>query len=485
VTKPFDRYDDTVGDLGPGKAAVKNVSAVIFGEENQVYTIPVALEYKTENSNAVFVKKMDYVLTVTTSPISVTATSVSELSSGQPLTVSVSVRSNASKPLEDVALRAEYPFGFSVTKTSVESDNGLFLLGSFEPGQEKKVTVTGVLTGENNDERVFHWSAGSVANSTGSTLGVIFATAQSEVTITRPFLDISLTLDGNGSGTPTVSAGKTVQGVVQWRNTLNVPILDSQITVALSGTAFDPNSVSSQNGFYQSADTTIRFDRDTNSGLRSIAPGDTGVGTFSFDIKSGTTLAELRNPSVTLTVSASGRRVNEAGVPDTLSSSLTRSMKIATGLNLSSRAVRTVGPFTNTGPWPPTPDTETTYTIMLTAINDVNSIGGATATMTLPAYVRFTGLTSPNDGSITYVDSTRTVKWTIGEMAPGTSKQGAFQVAFLPSISQKGTSPNLVSAQTLTGTDRFTQTVVTSTAYPVSTQTTTDPAYDISDGSVR
>jgi len=104
--------------------------------------------------------------------------------------------------------------------------------------------------------------------------------------------------------------------------------------------------------------------------------------------------------------------------------------------------------------------------------------------MTLPSYVSFTGLTNPT-GSITYNDSTRTVQWTVGDLASGASSQAAFQISFLPSSSQENSSPPLVGNQNLTGTDRFTQTGVSATAGSLSTQAPNDPAYTQSDGIVQ
>lgn len=485
VTKPLTRYDDSLGDIPAGQAVTRTVRAVLFGQENQTVTIPLTVEYHTANSNAVFVKEKDYTLTLTTSPISVSATSVSQISSGQSLTLNVLVRSNASKPLDDIALKAEYPFGFSVTSTSVSNNNGLFSIGTLAPGQEQKLVITGVLSGQDNDERVFRFTAGSVASSTNGLLGVTYANSETDITITKPFLDIGLSLNGNDSGTPSVGAGDTVQGALSWMNTLPTNLLNGQITVSLAGSGYDPNTVTTQGGFYQSSNGTIRFDRDTSSGLANLNPGDTGAGTFSFKIKSGAALSSATNPTVTVNVSASGRRVNEAGVPDTLSSTLSRTVKITSGLNISSKLVKTVGPFTNSGPWPPVAGTATTYTAMLTASNGVNSIGGATVTMTLPSYVTFTGATSPNDGSVAYTDATRTVRWNVGDMAPGTSDQAAFQISFLPSVSQKGSHAALVSAQTITGTDRFTQGSVNTSAASLDTQATADPAYQTNYGTVQ
>jgi hypothetical protein len=128
------------------------------------------------------------------------------------------------------------------------------------------------------------------------------------------------------------------------------------------------------------------------------------------------------------------------------------------------------------------PDTETQYTIMLNAGSSVNAVGGGVATMTLPSYVRFTGVTSPADGSIVYDATKRTVTWNIGDVAVGSPRTAAFQVALLPSISQRGTCPVLVNAGQITGLDRFTRTNVSSTFPAVDTRITTDPGYTFSQG---
>ena len=147
--------------------------------------------------------------------------------------------------------------------------------------------------------------------------------------------------------------------------------------------------------------------------------------------------------------------------------------------------VRTVGPFENSGPWPPIPSQETTYTIRLQSSNTVNSVADAVATMSLPSYVRFTGFTNPADNSISYNNDTRQVSWQIGALSPSSSKVAAFQVAFLPSTTQRGTSPALVSEARVSGFDRYAQQAVQNTAPLINIQISNDPAYQNQYGSVE
>lgn len=476
-----------VGTIEAGGGFTQTVRATLFGSENQKLSIPMRVEYETENSNATFQKSEPFDITITTSPLSVNATSIKETSSGQSVTFSLAVRANSTEPIENVALSAQYPYGFTVTNTSIQSRNSgtFFSLGTLEAGEEKRFTVTGTLAGVNDDTRVFNWSAGTSKDAESGKLDLAYASAVSEIGITRPFIEVALTVDGDTSAKPVIEAGKRVGAQVNWKNTLPTSILDAKISVKLSGAALDPYEVSSGDGFFQSGDMTILFDRDTSRGLRELAPGDTGVGQFSFASLDGDALANLSKQEITLVVSVAGRRLSESGVSESLSSILTRTVKVATGFTFDSRAVRTQGPFENQGPWPPTVGVPTTYTIQLTAENTVNEVAGASATMTIPSYVTYTGLATPADGSVVYNEASRTITWNIGSLPAHGKKDAAFQVSLTPSISQQGDSPTLISAQKVTGTDRFTQAPVGLTAPAIDIRTHRDPAYQSSFGQVQ
>lgn len=196
---------------------------------------------------------------------------------------------------------------------------------------------------------------------------------------------------------------------------------------------------------------------------------------------------QLRNPFVTAVITVTGRNSKDGNAPTILTSSMTRTIKVGTDLALTARSARTTGPFKNTGPVPPQANVESTYTMLLSLTSSVNSVAGATVRAVLPSYVRFVGATSPSDGSITYDPNSRSVTWAAGEVQAGTKnspKQGAFQVALLPSTTQRGTSPVLMSTITYTGTDRFTRRTLSGAAPDVSTQTTGDPAYQGTQGVV-
>ncbi|KND50156.1 MAG: hypothetical protein AB203_04205 [Parcubacteria bacterium C7867-008] len=477
--KALDQFSDSLGDIAPDTRAERTVNAILFGSENQILTIPIKVEYRTPGSNAVSVKEQKYFVTVTTSPVSVNVQGMKEVESGGSVTVRVNVRSNATTPLKNIALLGAYPPGFIPASASPAASTGsYFLLGELAPGQEKIITVTGTLSGSEGDDRVFTFTVGTAKDDGSPALGIPYMSNQAAVAIAKPFLGVTVSLNRENGDVVTVPSGQSVQGNVSWRNSLGAPIANGQVFVKFSGNAFDPATVVAANGYYRSSDSTIVFNKESTAGLALLQPNDTGAGTFTFRPKQG-----VRNPTVNLLVTVVGTRAGTGG--GALTSTLTRTLKIGTGLSLSSKILHTSGGIPNTGPIPPTANQETTYTVQLTAQNSLNGVGGAVVTTKLPAYVRYTGVTSAGGTPITYDETDRTVSWNIGELTPDDTKTVSFQVAVLPSIAQKGTSPIVIPTQALTATDRFTQQQVTASANALTTQTPGDTGYSSDKGVVK
>lgn len=473
-------FQDTVGDIPAGGRGDRTVRAVLFGSEGETVRVPIRFEYRVEGSNATFVKEAVYEVLISSSPLSVRATTAGEAQAGGPVSFTVTVRSDAPAPLDGVAVLAEPPFGFRFAAGT----GPLFPIGTLQPGEERTVTVSGTLSGEDADERFFRFSVGT-ARPADNALSVVYGTTQVPVRLARPFLQPSLSVDRDASAAPVVAAGASVQGVVSWANTLTDPIFDGRVTVRLSGNALAPGTISSYTGFYRSSDGTITFSRERDSTLARLDPGASGSGGFAFGIRPQSALAGVTNPEVTATVSVAGRRVGETGVPETIENALVRTVRVGTELALGADSVHSTGPFDNTGPWPPRADAETTFTVRLSLESSVNALADGTVTGTLPSYVRYTGVTSPSDGSISYDDRTRTVTWKAGEVAARAREEAAFQVALLPSASQRGSSPVLFSGIVASGVDRWTKLRLEEAAPAVTTDAKNDPTYVDGSGEVR
>lgn len=486
-TKPLTSYVENIGDIQSGGHVERTIRASVFGSEGAQISLPIKVQYKTDGSTSVFLKQKQYDFSVTSSPIALTVSSLAQVSSGQSLTMDVQVKNNATTALDNVAVSATYPFGFALTGTDPKPATGnLFYIGSLAPGEQKSIRIIGVASGENMDDRVFKFEGGVTSSPTSASLSTSYSSKEIGIKITKPFLATTLDINHDTSDTPVIVAGVPVSGTVTWLNNLASQVTNGEVHIALSGDALDPTSVQAGSGFYRSSDSTILYTYQTSPTLAKLAPGASGQGSFTFSTKKPAALANLRSPSITMQVSIIGKRVNEKNVPEVVTSTLTRVIRIGTNLNLVTKAVRTIGGISNTGPWPPVPNQETTYTVQYTLNNNLNSVGGTKVVATLPSYVRYTGQVTPRDGSLVYDDSNRTVTWNVGDVnVDGTAKIMSFQVGITPSLTQSGSYPVLVSAQTVTGTDRFTQKAIQGTVGEITTQITSDPAYTDSKGKVK
>ncbi len=468
-TKALTQDRISVGTIAAGKQIKLTSSAIFYGSEGAAQSIKAELQYSIQGSNAVFTKDGDAGITIGSSPVSVRVDAPQEAIAGQPFTVTITAQSNGTEPVQDVLVQAQYPFGFSVTSATPKADSGstLWRLGTMAPGTTQIIKVTGTIDGQDGDERVFRFLAGSNKDATAGKIDVPFLSVPATLTVRRPFISGTIAVEGQTGDKVSAAAG-VLQGAVTWQNNLSESVSDVQITLKLSGPVFDRSSVQPGSGFYQSNDSTITWTSAQDPTLAQVAPGASGTLQFSFGTLSpGTGGVVYTNPTVDLALTVGAVRTGQGNVPTQVTSADTMQVTLASAASLVAQAFHFTGPFSNSGAMPPRAELATEYTIQWTVKNSSNAVANATVSSVLPTYVTFLGAASGS--SISYDAPSRTVKWDLGELKAGVgystaARQGAFQVALNPSSSQVGLSPTLTGAAQLSGTDRFAQVAVSATA---------------------
>ena len=339
------------------------------------------------------------------------------------------------------------------------------------------MSVSGEINGQDGDQDVIGATVG-IANQQGA-IGTAIASANQSILIEKPFLAATISLNGQNSADYAAPVGKVINATVDWQNTGTTRITDGQIVVALSGSAFDPSSVESSDGYYDSRSNTITWDGGRIPALSLIAPGDSGE--FHFSFASLTNIANENNASIDLDLSAKGQRVDESNVPENVSSELTQTVKIVSNLSLSSRAMRSSLLMTNTGPFPPKANQTSDYTVIWTAANTSNAVSGVKVSATLPPYATFTGVMSPSNANVSYSSSTGAFIWNVGALASGATSELDFQVAFTPNITAVGSAPDIIGGADIVGTDDFADVAVQSSAPDLTTDISSDPAFTAGD----
>ncbi len=472
---PLERIDS-------GEALNVPVRARLFGEENEEKTILISVEYRVAGSNATFYKEAKPLrIKVSSSPVVIMVKAVEEISAGQPLTFELTIAANSPTPLSDVIVQATYPLGFDFTKADPVPVSGqnVWRIGTLEPESERTIRVEGVLTGASAEARTFGFSVGVPSERDELALASVLGTVSHEVSLTDPFVGLAVAMNGSTDATISVAPDATVSVAITFENTLSSTIYDGEVKAVLSGNGLNANNINVEQGFYNSSANTITWDAQSIHGFEAMTPGERE--TVRFSIR-GANIDASRTPQITFDVSVRGRRVSENNVPQELTNVEARTVRFNTVASVLGHALHSIGPFVNSGPLPPVAEETTQYTVMLSVKNGSNELAGAVVTAVLPLYVEWLGNIS--NGGVTYNPSTREVSWNIGNVSAGASPTAAFQVSFLPSVSQVDTVPTIVGEQRLRATDRFTNAVVRATAPALTTRLPEDPAPGARDGRV-
>ena len=474
--------ENTIGTISAGKTAKKDVFVQLYGGEGTTQSIDFTLQYRIHGSNAIFVKKVSFPVTISSAPIALSVDMPKDVTPNQSISFQVHVQSNAKATVSGVLLHIDYPSGFkfAFATPAAKAFNNVWDLGDMAPGQKYDLTVTGIVYGDDGEDRAFHVSVGSASAADNTVIGLTYNSLAQVVTLVKPFISADLSINGSAADTVAVPSASTVNVTVDWANNLTTLVTDAQIVVTLSGNALDSTKVTSDKGFYDSVKKTITWDRTNDTDLASIQPADHGTEDFSFQVPSLISgSGVIDSPTVDMSVSIAGKQPDIGGAVSQVTDFESKKAVVSSDLGFSVDAFYKNGIFTNTGPVPPQANQPTTYTVVWTITNSANTLSDAVATASLPTYVDWMNSFYPTNDGLSYDDTTRTITWNMGQVVSGTGFSGAsrtvsFQVRLNPSISQVGSVPKLVLDTSVTAKDTFTGDILTTTKPAISTRLQND-----------
>jgi len=472
---------DEIGVIRAGDEVARNIPIVLIGTMGETKEIKFSVEYKVKGSNATFYKDKVYEITIGNAPMSITVESPPSVVSGDIFITTVKLKLNSTNLLKNAMLKAEYPYGYSVVSTTPAalSENNVWALGDLSPGTEKTIQIRGRLVGENQDERTFRFYGGVADNgSVGSDFKSVIVSAQDTVAIERPSIGLNVTFNGDASPVYVAPAGRSISTTIRFQNNLPDKVLNPRLSVKLVGGALDRSSVRAQNeGFYNSANDTITWTISNLEGGLELLPGQGGTVNFTFASVAQSAIP-IGSRDIALEISLSGTPLGAK--PITISEA--RSVRVASQVNLTSRAFHSIGPFKNTGPIPPKVEATTTYSVVWNIGNTQDDIIEAKVTARLGQGVKWLASKSALSEDISYDETSNTVTWNLVNLSSGlgfsvSGREVAFQVALVPSLSQLGTAPILVTGIAFSGRDATSGNTVTVSTSPLTTRLSYDPAF--------
>ncbi len=460
------RLRKSLGVVKAGEVKSETIKVALFGETGSIHQIKIALEYRLEGSNAIFLKDKAYEVTINSTPVNLSIDAPQDAIEDQEFTLNVKATLNETKEIpNNLTLKLDYPFGFEFVSSnpSPEVGNNIWNLASLKPGEEFNVEIKGrmvdVFEGE---EKIFHASAGPEKTNDKSELGVVFNSFRHSLFIKKPFVETKLFVNSEYKKEYAVSTKSAIIGVIEWTNNLKTSVNDLEIKAKFSGNAYNPRNIKVEPGFFDSKSNTIIWDKNIDETFTEISSGKSGNISFTLSPSSvfGANGNLLVDPTINVEITVLGKQTESGSALKNLDIVENKTIKLISDLSLITKSSYTGGPFKNTGPYPPKPEEETTYTITFSVANTTNNISKAKLVTSLPPRVSYKNLISPKDEKLTFDAVTRELVWDIGTIPRETGLSGAkkeisFQVSYTPSLSEVDLIPTLVNKSTLTGHDDF------------------------------
>ena len=486
---------ESLDTIRAGSSTTNIFKSVLFGNEGDTKEILVTIEYRAEDSNAIFFKERKYEVLIDSSPIVFVVDNPDKVMSGQEFEMEIEIISNSNKVVKDFIFEADYPFGFEFKSSNIKATDkdNIWNFGDIEPNSKKSLKIIGVLEGPDKEERVFRFFGGSEDQEESNMIKAKLASYTNSVVIKKSLIGAELVLNGSYAPEFSIASGSRVRADILYSNNLSTKVTDVEVEVSINGLALDKFSISTDKGFYRSSDNIIYWNKKTFSDLALLNPEQNGNLSFSFDAQdlSYISNAAIKNPDINLELVIRANQLSslDGNEVEKIETKISKKIKVNTDLMLNARALYSVGAFENSGPIPPRVNKETSYTVVLTATNSSNAISKARMMATLPSYVKWSGNISPSNEDISFKQVGGEISWDIGDIDAGagistSAKELSFQVILKPSLSQLFEEPILLDNIQIEGVDDFTGSEIIYKLKAIDTRLGTDPIYKSGDGEV-
>jgi hypothetical protein len=449
-----------LGTINSDEYKKQDFNVTLYGSESESRDLVVKLEYKVLGSNAIFTKLATAQVILRTPPISVNIDGPSVLSIGQSGTYSFIVKNNSATTSIPSVLRLQLPNSFTVESSNPKpiALSNSWNIQKLNKGESQTISVTGSFTGKQDESATLSAKIGSVGDSS-TEIGIVYSAATTDVKLQSSPLEVVMNLSTSAGVGEVLGYGDKATLVLTYTNRGTEALQDVTIKLALSGDAAQYAAIDPGTGYYDSVAKTITWNKAAIPDLAVLAP-NSQEGNLRVVIP--IVLKGNNSPSLkaVLTGSASSRASND------VVSTVSKTFSVSGSATLAASTQYKTSPFTNTGPIPPRPNQDTTYTVEL-KVSAQNALSTAHVSFVLPTYVSWRGVTS--DPAITYDSKTRTVSWNTGHVDQGKIVIADIGLSVKPSQSHVGISPTITSGIVLEAEEEVSRVHLRMTLSPLTT----------------
>jgi hypothetical protein len=464
--------------LPAGEIRTLTLESAVFAEENTEHTIEALVEYRVSGSNSLFERRAEpLAYRISTSPVGLRLSVAKETAPGQELPMTITVQSNSPTELTNVLIRAEYPSTFSFLRANPAPVGGqnVWLIEKIPPNGSVPIELRGILNGFTDDVYQLRFVAGVPRTEGSFELGGQLAQVVEPVSISQANIGIRITANGATENPAIVRDGQPAQIAVTFTNTQSQPLREVRVSAKLTGTMLANSAVTSATGRYEAAAKEVTWQALGEGDLVVVSPGESRTVTF---LVSPETVPQ--SGSFTTEVTVVARR----DTTDVTLGTGSLTVQYPGRMTLRREVAYGTGVFPTSGPVPPRVNEATTYVISLAASAGSNRISGAVVTANLPRYVSWLDQ-STGPGTVEYNQSSRQIRWVVGDVEATETAILSFPVRFIPSADQEDDTPALLQEAVLQANDTYTGTLERVAAPFLTTELSSELGFPADNGRVR
>lgn len=449
-----------LGTINPNDNKRQDFSIILYGGEAEQRDIVVKLEYNIAGSSYAFSKTITASTVLKTPPIAVHIDSPQLLSIGQNGTFVITVKNNSATTSLPSVLQVTLPNSFTTVsqEPKASSRSPIWSIPSIAPGESFVVTVVGSLSGAQGETTSMRAIIGSEGDSK-TTLGVVYSSQTVDIKLRSSPLNFVITLDTESGAIDKLRYGDRATLTITYANTSDIPLQDVVIKTSILGDAPLIKKVDPTTGYYDSEKRVITWDKNNLPELATLAPHSNGT------LRVIVPIAVSGTNSPSLKVNING--VASTQETDDVTSNVSKTWVVQGSATISAQTTYKNSPFVNSGPIPPVPNTETTYSAHF-SVSAQNALANTRVSFILPNYVTWRNVIS-DQANVSFDARSRTVTWTIDTLDAEKTTSVDVGLSVKPSQSQVGNMPPITSGIILEADEQVSHAHIRTTISPLTT----------------
>jgi hypothetical protein len=487
----------TLEDLEPFKSEEIEIVGRLVGDEGVDKPLLVSLSYEPANFSSEFQELTTAKTQISSAAVFVGVFGVPQIIPDQDLEYSIEVTNNSKEDIDKLRLIAIYPENFEVKEFEVDPIKDIEVIGldfgveydvwdiaKLEKDEEKKFKITGVFSGEINEDQII---LARVEIGDGEDNYNLIAENFIAVKAVGKEIGLDLILNG-GSELKSVSLGDSLSYSIVYENKGESDLKDVEVRAHLKGyqgekevNLIDWDSLNDENsGLVKNNE--IVWTSDEILKLSSFSSKEEGVIDFFVDLLKSTDILSNLDPTAGDLQLRSWIEMSVGKIGDAEVELVVKSNKITVDINTDlvidaqARYFNDDNIAVGSGPLPPKVGEDTKYRIFWTVENSLREVKDLEIKATLPDQVTWSDKTNKDIGGVKFNETTREISWIISSL-PVNVKKGSFdfEVGIKPAEEDRNKILILLGETSLRGVDGKTKVEIKSVHKPLTTDLEDDP----------